>query len=262
MTDWEAAVRPGGRIGHAIEAHERIGSTNDRARAALEQVGGEGRVILAELQLKGRGRRGRTWQSPPGVNLTLSVGLRPRVDATAAGLLGIAVALAVHSAALQEAELLIRWPNDLVAANGLKVAGLLLETAFVDEHLVHAVIGIGINVNWPRDAMPDAIAATATSLADQAGHAIDRVALLGRLLTALDNEIAALERGEAPIGRYRELSWLDGRHVAVSLGDREVEGTALGVNEAGCLILQTDVGRLALSVGEVLRVRDARAAVA
>ncbi len=149
-----------------------------------------------------------------------------------------------------------------MAANGLKVAGLLLETAFVDEHLVHAVIGIGINVNWPRDAMPDAIAATATSLADQAGHAIDRVALLGRLLTALDNEIAALERGEAPIGRYRELSWLDGRHVAVSLGDREVEGTALGVNEAGCLILQTDVGRLALSVGEVLRVRDARAAVA
>jgi BirA family biotin operon repressor/biotin-[acetyl-CoA-carboxylase] ligase len=168
----------------------------------------------------------------------------------------MAAALAVRSAALPEAELLIKWPNDIVARDGRKVAGLLLETAVGGDRLAQAVIGMGINVNWPRSEMPAHIADAATSLADLAGHDVDRVALLGRLLEALEVEIAAVEAEERMVDRYRQASWLDGRQVNVSLGAEELEGTALGVNDDGLLVLETDAGRRVLSSGEVVRVRD------
>ncbi|MGH2456638.1 MAG: biotin--[acetyl-CoA-carboxylase] ligase, partial [Candidatus Limnocylindria bacterium] len=101
MTDasaWQRAVDPARRVGHALELHASIGSTNDRARQALLEPGGEGRAVVAELQTAGRGRRGRAWLSPPGVNLMVSVALRPRLDPAAAGRLGLAVALATRDA--------------------------------------------------------------------------------------------------------------------------------------------------------------------
>ncbi len=242
-----------------MEYHAEIGSTNDRARLALDEPDGEGLAIVAELQTAGRGRRGRTWHSPSGRNLTLSVGIRPRLQASAAGLLGAATALAVRGACRPAAALAIKWPNDLVDDDGRKVAGLLLETALVEARLAHVVIGLGINVNWRRREMPPQISTVATSLADLAGRDVDRSALLGRVLDALDDEIAALERGESPLERYRAASWLDGRRVVVALGEREVEGVALGIGQAGELLLQTDEGELALAVGEVLRVRPVMA---
>lgn len=262
VIDWNAAVRAGARIGHAIEAHDRIGSTNDRALAALSEPGGEGRVILAELQVAGRGRRGRTWESPAGRNLTVSVALRPRLDASQAGRLGMAAALAVRTACEPHAALAIKWPNDLVTADGHKVAGLLLETALRDERLAHVVIGMGLNVNWPRAEMPLEIGASATSLLELAGHEVDRVDLLRRLLVSLDDEVAALEHDLSPLDRYRQASWLDGRAVAVSLGDERLEGRVLGVSEMGSLVLETDAGRRVLASGEVVRVRDQAAVIA
>jgi BirA family biotin operon repressor/biotin-[acetyl-CoA-carboxylase] ligase len=262
VTDWTAAVRVGARIGHAIEAHDRIGSTNDRALAALSEPGGEGRAVLAELQVAGRGRRGRTWESPPGRNLTVSVALRPRLDATHAGRLGMAAALAVRTACAAHAELAIKWPNDLVAGDGRKVAGLLLETTLRGERLGHVVIGVGINLNWSLAEMPPEIAGTATSLLELAGHEVDRVALLRGLLAALDDEVAALEGGVSPLDRYRAASWLDGRAVAIGLGDEQLEGLVTGVNEMGSLVLETDAGRRVLASGEVVQVRDRAGVIA
>jgi len=257
--DWTRAADPRRRIGHHVEHQLEIGSTNDRARQALDEPGGDGLAILAELQTAGRGRRGRTWQSPSGRNLTLSVAIRPRLAASAAGLLGAATALAVQTACRADAVVAVKWPNDVVDLEGRKLAGMLLETALIDERLAHAVIGVGINVNWRRDQMPPDISPTATSLADLAGHDIDRVGLLSRMLEALDTEVAALERGESPLERYRAASWLDGRRVLVALGEREVEGVAHGIGPAGELLLETADGQLALAVGEVLRVRPVAA---
>ena len=255
--DWTRAADPRRRIGHHVEHHSEIGSTNDRARQALDEPHGDGLAILAELQTAGRGRRGRTWQSPSGRNLMLSVATRPHLAASAAGLLGAGTALAVHAACTEAADaaIAVKWPNDVVDLEGRKVAGMLLETALAGERLAHVVIGLGINVNWRRDEMPADISSTATSLADLAAHDIDRVALLGRLLDALDAELAALERGESPLERYRALSWLNGRRVRVALGEREVEGVADGIGPTGELLLTTAEGRLAVTVGEVLRVR-------
>jgi BirA family biotin operon repressor/biotin-[acetyl-CoA-carboxylase] ligase len=255
--DWTSAADPARRIGHAIEHHSTIGSTNDRARAALAEPRGEGLAIVAELQTAGRGRRGRTWVSPPGVNLMVSVALRPRLPARDAWAVGAAAALAVQAACAPWAPLRVRWPNDLVAADGRKAAGMLVELAVAGERLAEAVIGIGINVNWRRAEMPAEIVDGATSLAEVAGVEIDRALLLGRLLSALDAEIAAAEAGDSPLARYRSASSLDGRPVTVLVGDGELRGTAAGIADDGSLLLDTDAGRVALANGEVVRVIEA-----
>ena len=257
--DWSLAADPSRRIGHAVEFHAEIGSTNDRARAALRESGRDGLAVVADLQTEGRGRRGRTWLSPPGANLLVSVGLRPELEPRLAGLLGIAAALAVREACLAVAPgagLGIRWPNDVVDRDGRKVAGLLVETVLEGGALVEAVIGMGINANWLPAEMPPELAGAATSLAALSGSEVDRVALLGRLLDALDAEVSGLERGETPLARLRSCAWLDGRRVEVDTGDGVVAGRVAGVADDGSLLLDADAGRLALSIGEVVRVHD------
>ncbi len=268
MTDpaaWSRAAVPTRRIGHAVEFHAEIDSTNDRARAALAESGRDGLAVVADLQTAGRGRRGRSWISPAGSNLLVSLALRPAIAGHLAGLLGISAALAVRDACatlVPNAGLAIRWPNDLVDRDGRKVAGLLVETALEGGALAEAVIGIGINVNWLPADMPAEIASSASSLASLAGEPIDRVVLLGHLLAALDTEVSALERGDAPLARFRAHSWLDGRRVEVDTGDGLVNGRVVGIAEDGSLLLDTDAGRLALSVGEVARVHDSTPATA
>jgi BirA family biotin operon repressor/biotin-[acetyl-CoA-carboxylase] ligase len=264
-SDWSRAADPARRIGHGVEHHATIGSTNDRAREALAETGREGLAVVADHQHAGRGRRGRAWVSPSSKNLMVSVALRPRVDPVRSGLLGLVAALAVRDACaalVPGAALGIRWPNDVVAADGLKVAGLLLETTLAEERLADAVIGAGINVNWRRAEMPPEIAERATSLAELAGRPVDRVELLGELLTRLDAEVAGLEAGASPLDRFREASVLDGRSVRVEVGDTALEGVAAGVADDGALLLDTDAGRVALSVGEVVAVRDVVGATA
>jgi BirA family biotin operon repressor/biotin-[acetyl-CoA-carboxylase] ligase len=221
-------------------------------------------AVVADHEAAGRGRRGRAWLSPAGRNLMASVGIRPRLEPRHAGLLGIAAALATRdacAAAVPGQELGIRWPNDVVAAGGLKVAGLLVETTLADDRVADAVVGVGINVNWRRAEMPGEIAARATSLADLAGAEADRVALLGELLARLDAEVAALEAGRSPVDRFREASVLDGRGISVEVGDAVVEGVGAGIADDGALLVDTPAGRLALGVGEVVAVRDLPAEV-
>jgi BirA family transcriptional regulator, biotin operon repressor / biotin---[acetyl-CoA-carboxylase] ligase len=256
---WAAAADPSRRIGRTVEYHAEIGSTNDRAREALVSGAGEGLAVVADLQTAGRGRRGRTWSSPAGVNVIVSVGVRPRIEGSDAGLLGIAAALAVRDACaaqVPDADLRMRWPNDVVDGDDRKLAGLLVETAMEDGRLADAVIGIGINVNWSVADMPEEVRDRATSLMELAGHPIDRVAVLSAVLAALEGAVAALERGESPVARLARVSALDGRQVTVDLGTDRLVGMAAGVSEQGLLLLDTDAGRVALAVGEVVAVRD------
>lgn len=254
---WSAAARAGRRIGHAVEAHQRIGSTNDRARALLDGSEVEGIAVVAEEQTAGRGRRGRTWSSPPGRNLTMSVALQPRLDAADAWQLGLAAALAAWRACGEVTAVALKWPNDLVAPDGRKLGGLLAETSLAGDRLAAAVIGIGINVNWPRAEMPAEIAVSATSLSELAGRSVDRVALLGALLDALDGEVARIEAGESPLARYRAACSTLGASVTVEVGGRRIEGVAVGLDEAGALIVAAGDERVAVTSGEVTRVRSA-----
>ncbi|MFN2484826.1 MAG: biotin--[acetyl-CoA-carboxylase] ligase [Candidatus Limnocylindria bacterium] len=253
-THWERAADPTRRVGHAVEFHSEIASTNDRARAALSEPGGSGRAIVADLQTAGRGRLGRTWLSPPAVNLMVSVGLRPSVTPASAWRLGAAAALAACEACEPLDPLFVKWPNDLYTEDGLKVGGILVETALNGDRLAHAVIGLGLNVNWSRSEMPSDVARSATSLRDLHGGDVDRVALLRRYLAALDVEIDALEAGASPVERLRRRSWLDGRRVQVETTDGPIEGDALGIGDDGALLVRDDLGVRSVLFGDVIHV--------
>jgi BirA family transcriptional regulator, biotin operon repressor / biotin---[acetyl-CoA-carboxylase] ligase len=246
-----------GRIGRAIEAHASIGSTNDRARALLEAADADGLVVISEEQTAGRGRRGRTWLSPPGVNLMLSIALQPRLAAADAWQLGLAAALAGLAACRAHAAVGLKWPNDLVADDGRKLGGLLVETMADGDRLSGAIVGVGINVNWPRHAMPDEIAAGATSLLDRSTTPIDRIRLLRHLLEAFEEELTRIEAGVSPLERYRAACTTLGTLVGVATPDGIVRGRAVDLDATGCLVVDADDGRHVLSTGEVVRVERA-----
>jgi BirA family transcriptional regulator, biotin operon repressor / biotin---[acetyl-CoA-carboxylase] ligase len=251
---WLRADRARRRVGLGIEVHEEIGSTNDRARALLDVPGGAGRAVVAELQTAGRGRRGRTWVSPAGRNLTMSVAVRPRLAASEAWQLALGAALAARDTCAMHAPVALKWPNDVVATDGAKLGGLLLETTLDGALVTAAVIGIGINVNWRRNEMPPELAESATSLADLAGAPIDRAELLGTLLDRLDDEVSAIEDGTSPIARYREACATLGTDVAVHTADDVVAGRAADVDERGALVIDTGDRLVAIMTGEVQRV--------
>jgi BirA family transcriptional regulator, biotin operon repressor / biotin---[acetyl-CoA-carboxylase] ligase len=258
MSDaWQAAARPGRRIGQHIEAHDRIASTNDRARALLDLPDTDGSVVVADEQTAGRGRRGRTWLTPPGSGLALSVALRPRIAAGDAWQLGLAVALAASDACSRISPVGLKWPNDLVAPDGRKVGGILVETVVSGERLEGAVVGVGINVRWPRAEMPAELAARATSLVDLAGRPVDRVALARDLLEHLEDEVAAIEAGSSPIERYRARCTTLGALVVVATADGELRGRAAALDATGSLVIEDAGATTTVTSGEVLAVRRA-----
>ena len=247
------------RIGRRIERHASIGSTNDRARELLGGADGDGAVVVADEQTAGRGRRGRTWESPPGRNLYVSVALVPGLAASDAWQLGLAAALALADACDTVAPVVLKWPNDVVApVDARKLAGLLIETMADDGRLRGAVVGIGVNVNWRRDEMPPDLRERATSLADLAGSSVDREALLGRLLGALGAEVGAVEGGFSPLERYRARCSTLGSTVEVETADGPVSGLAADLDPTGALVVLDGGGRRhVVSAGEVTRLRPA-----
>ena len=257
--DWQLAADPARRIGHAVDFHGEVGSTNDVAREALPA--GEGRAVVADLQTAGRGRQGRAWVSPPGANLMVSVAFRARLAADAAWQLGFATALAATVACEQWTRASVKWPNDIYSPDGRKLGGILVETAVQDGALQRVVIGLGLNVNWRNEEMPPEIADRATSLADLAGAPVDRVTVLSRYLAALDAEIAAVEAGTSPVGRLAALSWLDGRRVRVEVDGLQVEGDVRGIDDDGTLVVATADGVHAVTYGDAVHV-DVPASVA
>lgn len=256
-TPFAAAARPGRRIAHTLEVHATIGSTSDRARELLAVPGGAGTAVLAEVQTDGRGRRGRSWTSPAGRNLMVSVAFRPDIGASEAWRLGLAAALAARDACRTAAPVDLKWPNDLVAADGRKVGGLLIETTVNGEWMSAMTIGIGINVNWEIAEMPSGIAGSATSLGELAGGHVDRGALLAALLERLDKELAAVEAGSSPLDRYRAACRTLGSRVTVEVGSRTVDGMAVSIDDAGALVVETVSGLETVTSGEVVRVRPA-----
>lgn len=213
--------------------------------------------MVAELQTAGRGRRGRTWTSPLGANLTVSVAVRPRLDAADAWMLAAAAALAAHAACSAFARVELKWPNDVVSPDGTKLGGLLVETVVDDDRIADAVIGIGINVNWRRDEMPAELAATATSLSELTGDVVSREVLLAALLDALDAEVVALEAGTSPAARYRTACATLGTEVEVETGSSRVSGRAVDIDACGALVVETGDGTVHLATGEIARLRSA-----
>lgn len=267
-----AAGRLGGRLA-GVRVVERTGSTSTDLVAAAREGAPDRSVLVADHQAAGRGRAGRTWETPPGQALTFSVLLRPGVPSHALGWLSLIGGMAVVRAlAGLGAEAVLKWPNDVLLpgvggedlpgwGRDRKVAGVLGDVVpGVSARPPAAVLGIGVNVGQPRDALP---VPSATSLAAE-GIQVERADLLARVLSALidlddawraadgdavEAEIAAECAAVcATLGQPVRVLWP---------GGEVLEGTAVSLGDDGALRVADTSGRVhAVLAGDVERLRS------
>ena len=241
----------------ALEIRDETGSSNeDLMGLPDDQV--HARAILAESQSAGRGRRGRTWYSPHGRNIHLSLGWQFDKGALGMSCLPLVAALAA-SAALHAAGLnsqAIKWPNDLVL-DGRKLGGCLVETRNGPGGAVLAVLGIGINVSMEGAEGAPSIEQAWTDVASHLG-AVSRNILAGGLLAELLRALATFQaEGFGPFAEdWNRLDSLAGQAVVLHHGEVAISGVARGVSPRGGLLLECNeangVSRVAeFTAGEV-----------
>jgi BirA family transcriptional regulator, biotin operon repressor / biotin---[acetyl-CoA-carboxylase] ligase len=248
------------RLGKKIHYFIKLDSTNSHARRLAEQGAQAGEVVIAESQTQGRGRLGRPWVSPPHVNLYLSIILRPKLPPVNAPQITLmaAVALAEALSAFIPVLPAIKWPND-VLAGGKKLAGILTESVCHGERIDFVILGIGVNINYPAESMPDAIRKRATSLISLTGASVSRESVVRRLIQDLDRCYGELEETgfQSLAPRWEARFELRGKKVRVEMTDRIIIGTARGIDRDGALILEDGRGELQRVVaGDVVPVGD------
>lgn len=189
----DALARGGARLGPFIHLswHDEVGSTNDLAMAAATSGAPEGVVVAANAQSSGRGRLGRSWASPPGAGLYVSVVLHPSRDALSLVTIAAGVAVAEGIEAATGLRAGVKWPND-VYVGARKLAGILAE-AGSSASTEHVVLGFGINLQ--PAALPPEVAVRATSIEGELGRPVDRGLVLAECLAALAQRYDMLRRG-------------------------------------------------------------------
>ncbi len=244
-------------LGHVLHCYGEIGSTNDRAKELAEEGAEHGEVVLAEAQTAGRGRRGRSWASPPRKNVYLSVVLRPDLPPARAPELTLVASIAVCDALRQAGVAAgIKWPND-VLASGRKIAGVLTELAAEAERVHWVVVGIGVNVNARLEDLPEEIRGTATSVLIERGQPAPRALFAAACLTALEAWVDVhAEKGFGAIrDAWRERNVTLGREVVVAADGREIAGRAEDIDDGGALLVRGPRGVERVIAGDVKLVR-------
>lgn len=251
MTAKLSAVVIAEEMTHAltVDVLESVDSTNTEAKRRFAAGQRELLLLLAETQSGGRGRLGRSFCSPEGAGLYMSL-LLP-TDQSAEEVLSItsAAAVAVCRAveSLTDLHPKIKWVNDLYLSDK-KLCGILTEGVTDPDSGRLSAIVVGIGINCTAAALPEEVAVIATSLESE-GVAVDRnrlaAAICDNLLELYD---ALADRTWLPL--YRERSWLDGQSVICRLGSERIEGVVLGIDEDGALLLATESGVRRIATGE------------
>jgi BirA family biotin operon repressor/biotin-[acetyl-CoA-carboxylase] ligase len=239
-----------------VRTFGEVTSTNDIVAEWADAGAEEGLVAVAESQSRGRGRLGRTWSSPPGSGIYISMLLRP-IDAALPFLtLAAGVSVADGIEAASGLRTVLKWPNDICVSRPdgrwLKLAGILAEGRSDPGGKRHVVLGIGINV-LPTAHPPD-VSVRATSIAEEVAHHVDRTAVIVECLAALATAYRDLiDGGQTPIleawtSRARETF---GRAVAWDSGSGDVHGIVDGIDAGGALLIRTSSGHRRVTAGEV-----------
>ena len=257
-----AVARLGAVEGWRVEVVEAAPSTNAAVAARARAGEPAGLVVVTEHQTAGRGRLDRVWVTPARAALTFSLLVRPDEVPVARWpwlplLTGVAVVDAVRRVTGVETGL--KWPNDVLAPDGRKLAGILVERVETAQGPggAAAVVGVGLNVTSTPEDLP---VATATSLSLCGGGDLDRTSLLLAILTSFSSLYGAWSaaHGDGVRASYRERCTTLGREVRVELPDGEpLRGRAVDVDADGRLLVET-AGRVrALGAGDVVHVRPA-----
>jgi BirA family biotin operon repressor/biotin-[acetyl-CoA-carboxylase] ligase len=248
------------RLGTQFSYFTELDSTNTRARRLAEGGAEEGHVIIAESQIRGRGRLGRRWISPPYANLYFSIILRPQLPPALAPQITLmaAVALAETLQFFVSVRPLIKWPNDILI-DGKKLAGILTEVSCSREQVDFVILGVGVNVNFSLEEMPAEIRETATSVCAVRGNSVGREAFLRRLIQDLDRCYGEIEAtGFATLAsRWESYFGTRGQRVRIELLDHVMVGLARGIDQDGALIIEDEDGnRQRVVAGDVTPIAD------
>jgi BirA family transcriptional regulator, biotin operon repressor / biotin---[acetyl-CoA-carboxylase] ligase len=230
-----------GTLGHRIVYLDQAASTMDEALALGLAGALEGTLVVAEAQDRGRGRLGRVWDSPRYQGIYASLIVRPQVSCDAAAVLTLASAVAICEAVVSETgvQCRIKWPNDIMAGGG-KLGGILTEMKTDKDRVSFVIIGFGINVNTP----PEALVEGAVSLAGIGGHVYGRARLLQQVLCSFERTYGLFKEGRSAeiVQRGRELSATLGRRVSVDLARGQISGEAVDIDRDGGLLVRRESG--------------------
>ncbi|OUN22992.1 biotin--[acetyl-CoA-carboxylase] ligase [Flavonifractor sp. An82] len=248
-------MAPGRKIGSNLVCLDTVDSTNNEVKRRAVDTVPQGLVVVSAQQTGGRGRRGRSFVSPPG-GLYLSALLKPDCPLEQVSALTAWSAVAVCDAVEQVCSIRpsIKWPNDVIL-EGRKLCGILTELELEGETaaLRYVVAGIGVNLSQSAEDFGPEVAPVAISLAQALGKAPRRAAMASALLDALDRlDRDFPEQWDRWLERYRADCITVGRQIKVLRGSTERTGTAVGVDETFALVVEWEDGtREALSSGEV-----------
>lgn len=230
--------------GRNVLYFDETGSTNTAAKMAAEEGAPHGTLAVADYQNMGKGRRGKMWTSLRGVGVWMSLMIRPELHPSSASMLTLVAAMAVSEGIKKTCglETEIKWPNDIVAG-GKKLCGILTEMSTELECINYVVTGIGINANM--EEFPEEIREVATSILMQTGKTVKRSELIGAVMEAYEKYYALfMESGNMAglLEAYNSHLANVNRSVRVLAPGNEYVGTALGINEAGELLVKTEDG--------------------
>lgn len=230
-----------------------IDSTNTKAKELAEEGHPSGMLVVADRQTAGKGRRGRSWESPSGIGIFMTLMLKPEINPNHASMLTLVAAMATTRAIRRVTGVpaMIKWPNDIVM-NGKKVCGILTEMSAQFDYINHIVIGIGINVH--NEDFPEEIAQTASSIYLESGQHIHRASLIEAFLEEFEDVYAEYLKTEDMEGLMKEYDAMlvnRGRQVRVLDPKEPFEGKAMGITKKGELIVDTWESRKLVSSGEV-----------
>ena len=239
-------------LGKVVHYFDEVESTNATLFELAQKGASEGAVVIADSQTRGRGRLGRTWVSPGGYNLYLSVLFRPAVGAQESTLLTLVSSIALYECLKKTGVQApaIKWPNDILIEKR-KVAGVLTELKARGERTDFVVVGIGVNVNMSRGTINREMAEfapQATSVSENLGREVDRAKFAADLLYELERWYGTLSgpRGKSVILTEWTERWGGANEkVRVSVEGRdEFYGIARGIDENGYLLVEREDGEM------------------
>jgi BirA family transcriptional regulator, biotin operon repressor / biotin---[acetyl-CoA-carboxylase] ligase len=228
-----------------IACFGEIDSTNARAKELAVQAAPEGAVVIANSQLSGRGRRGRSWFSPALTGIYMSLIIRPHISPAEAPKLTLmtSVALAEAIETISNLKTEIKWPNDILIS-GRKVAGILTEISTEMEFVHYIIIGIGINVNTQSESFPEDIKDRATSLYIESGRQYSRVGMIRMILEKFEEIYNTFKIGgfKRTLKEWKKRADIVGRTVEVNTMNTIYKGEVTSIDEEGGLIVKDSRG--------------------
>ena len=233
---------------------DTIDSTNIKAQELAENGYPSGTLVVADKQESGKGRRGRSWVSPSGTGVFMTLMIKPDINPNNASMLTLVAALAVAKAitSVTGEEAMIKWPNDIVV-NGKKVCGILTEMNAQFDYINHIVVGIGINVH--NESFPEEISQMASSLMIEAGgKRFHRAQIIAETMSYFEQYYDTFLKTQdlsALVREYDELLVNRNKSVRVLDPKEPFDGKAMGITPKGELIVDTWESRKLVSSGEV-----------